>query len=410
MFVVMIKNSYKENHYLIPFKKQTGAALLVFMLIIVVGSTFFLTKRLNTNLLRTQGHKQTSIALATAREALIGYAILFPEIDASSGDDPIDGPGYLPCPDTNNNGTAGGSCSLNRKTSIGRFPHKTLKTEDLRDNHDQRLWYVVSDNFRNNPQIDPPLNSETASATNGNLTVNGYNNIAAVIFAAGAPLGNQNRASDADRTDFTNYIEVEFSDSDGDGIDDSITTADTDRYILLSKDELMQAVEKRVLGSVRQALLEYQTENGVFPWLSSFSPSSSEFIGQTDVRQGHIPSDTDSDSDVNTGELPEWFSWFSRNNWNHLIYIAYETSGTFPGAASCTAGTTCLTVNGDDNVRAIALSAGEALTAIEPAQDRTSSLLANYFEGENAVSDNNFVKNRITDTYNDQIKIISTSP
>ena len=256
----------------VPFKKQTGAALLALMLVLIIVSSYFLVTKLNTNLAKTRQSEETGLALSAAKNALIGYAVSYPDKVNSSF-----GSGYLPCPDITNNGSAGGSCSLNGTTSIGRFPYKTLEAEDLRDGHGERLWYVVSDNFRNNPKLIP-LNSETAGNSSGDMTVDGYADIAAVVFAADAPENSQNRTA-ANENDYTHYIEAIFSDSDipTDGILDRIDTADTDRYILLTKDELMHDVEKRVLGEASQFLTAYVNTYGAYPWLTPFAdPKSSK--------------------------------------------------------------------------------------------------------------------------------------
>ncbi len=259
-----INNNHYCNHcYILP-RAQTGAVLLAMMLVLIVGSAFYLTTKLNTNLVKTQHSLETGIAMKAAKNALIGYAISYP--DKVNADE---GPGYLPCPDLNNNGSSAGSCSINGTTSIGRFPYKTLEVEELRDGHGERLWYVVSDNFRNNPKMTP-LNSETAGNSSGDMTVDGYTNIAAVIFVADVPENNQNRIA-ANENDYTHYIEATFTDSDGDAVLDSITTAATDRYILLTRDELMQDVEKRVLGEASQFLTTYFNTYGAYPWLTPFA-------------------------------------------------------------------------------------------------------------------------------------------
>lgn len=254
----------KKNHHHISFNTQTGAALLALVLIIVIASSYFLATKLNVNLTLTQQSEETGVALNIAKNALIGYALSYPDLVNVN-----DGPGYLPCPDGDNDGSTDvGGCSLSAGSSIGRFPYKTLESEDLRDGRGERLWYVVSDNFRNNPKMIP-LNSETAGSSSGDMTVNGYTNIAAVIFAAGAPVNTQNR-SVTNQNIFTHYIEATFFDSDGDSIIDRIDTATTDRFILLTKDELMQVVEKRVLGEVSRILVTYSNEYGAYPWLSTF--------------------------------------------------------------------------------------------------------------------------------------------
>ena len=86
--------------------------------------------------------RATERALAQAREALLAYA----------ADRPITtevGPGYLPCPDLDDDGWAESTCGslsghLGQADRLGRLPWKTLGLPDLRDGHGERLWYAVS--------------------------------------------------------------------------------------------------------------------------------------------------------------------------------------------------------------------------------------------------------------------------
>ena len=115
--------------------------------------------------------------------------------------------------------------------------------------------------------------------------------------------------------------------------------------------------------------------------------------------------------DVDDGELQ---SWFVDNNWHHLVYIAYPTAEPLPGAATqCTAGTDCLVLNNsgapNDDKRTLAMIAGVDLSAI--ASPRPNGNLADYFENENSSPvDGIFEKGQITVNFNDQIRVISTSP
>ena len=84
----------------------------------------------------------TERALAQAHEALLAYAAERP-IDA------VVGPGYLPCPDTDDDGWAESTCGsmsghLGQAARLGRLPWKTLGLPDLRDGWGERLWYAVS--------------------------------------------------------------------------------------------------------------------------------------------------------------------------------------------------------------------------------------------------------------------------
>ncbi len=349
-----IKNHQYSNHPGALPRAQTGAVLLAMVLIIMMASSYYLVTKLNTNLEKTQHSQEIGIALKSAKNALIGYAITFPEVDAETGTDTIDGPGYLPCPDISNNGSAGGSCSLSGNTSIGRFPYKTIETKDFRDSHGERFWYVVSDNFRNNPKMIP-LNSETAGSSSGDLTVNGYENIAAVIFAVDAIEGSQDRST-ANVNNYTHYIEATFTDSDDDTVIDSITTADTDRYILLTKDELMQMVEKRVLGEVKQVLITYRdntdwNNDNIYPWMSPFGdPLTSLFKGETKVREGHL--------DIHW--MDEVFSTEFKADWDLTNAIFKDWAGTTVSTSDLTKGKV------DD-------SAGTCIWLGDPAQADCSS-------------------------------------
>jgi len=89
-----------------------------------------------------QRGRATERALAQAREALLAYAA-DRRIDAEVG------PGYLPCPDEDDDGWAEAVCGslsghLGQDERLGRLPWKTLGLPDLRDGHGERLWYAVS--------------------------------------------------------------------------------------------------------------------------------------------------------------------------------------------------------------------------------------------------------------------------
>jgi hypothetical protein len=63
------------------------------------------------------------------------------------------GPGYLPCPDLDDDGWAEPTCGSQNGESgqserLGRLPWKTLGLADLRDGHGERLWYAVSSKYK----------------------------------------------------------------------------------------------------------------------------------------------------------------------------------------------------------------------------------------------------------------------
>lgn len=425
----------------------------------------------------------------------------------------------------------------------------------------------------------------------------------AVIIAPGEPVDGQVR--DPNEIDITVEIDNYLEDDNNDLDVNYVTSANVefnDRLAVITRQDLMEAVEKRVLGEVKQTLSSYQSNYGAYPWLSTFADSSSSaFRGQSGVKQGHIPfhysgdvsgisgrnpfqssvgwiwhtdagtttesfsgtitvdclrnvdcSDgtfpqlsqvttpsnnctwTDKDtvnctpagsvltstiicdqgcanftctreyeinipeytgsssinnptdtttrtrnvilngslptqsaairitdtyigddpstgctstitSTIGTGEINfvalttgtlestniqydldiddnELPSWFYKNEWQNLIYIAYATGEALPGDTTdttpadgvpdnvCTSGTDCLVLNNsgspNNDKRALAIIAGEDLSAARP-----SGVLLNYLEGENSSPiDSTFVKGQTTVNFNDQIKVISTSP
>ena len=115
--------------------------------------------------------RATERSLARAREALLAYA----------ADRPIDadvGPGYLPCPDLDNDGWAESTCGslagdVGQRERLGRLPWKTLGLEDLRDGHGERLWYAVSTKHKGllNCAPTPACVDMTADAALGTISV-----------------------------------------------------------------------------------------------------------------------------------------------------------------------------------------------------------------------------------------------
>lgn len=247
------------------------------LLVFVTAATYALLRDLNAGLRRADRERQTMEALATAKQALIAYAASYP--DRVSGEF---GPGYLPCPDrwtepdplldpNSRVGRAGTSCSEGGGTTIGRLPWRTLKLDhdSAVDGTGERLWYAISESHRNNPKQEP-LNSETP----GLLEVDGIADIVAVIIAPGSGLtGQDTRTSDPQGAGYLvvgNYLEGENA-----NLDRRFATrgagAFNDRLLFITRDELMAAVEWRVLNEVARLLEDYRDVHLAYPWLSAFA-------------------------------------------------------------------------------------------------------------------------------------------
>lgn len=127
-----------------PKQHGSGLPLILAAIALTVASAAALALSASS----TEQHRQRASdrVLAQAREALLAYA----------ADRPIDarvGPGYLPCPDLDDDGWAEATCGslsghLGQEQRLGRLPWKTLGLPDLRDGHGERLWYAVSTRYK----------------------------------------------------------------------------------------------------------------------------------------------------------------------------------------------------------------------------------------------------------------------
>ena len=160
--------------------RQCGYGVLIALVILVLGSLYGLTRGLSQATAQTKHDDHDQAVLRQARDALVARAAL-----------DVNRPGSLPCPDTNDNGSAellaGNACP----SYIGRLPWQTLGLPDLRDSTGERLWYVLSQPFTDSSA------SVINSDTQGTVTMTGLapaTNVIALVFAPGAALGGQNRS------------------------------------------------------------------------------------------------------------------------------------------------------------------------------------------------------------------------
>jgi hypothetical protein len=119
-----------------------GGALLMAALILMAAALATAALQLANLSVASRRDRVSDRALAQAREALIAYA-------ADRPITPAVGPGYLPCPDLDDDGWAEATCGslsgeLGQAERLGRLPWKTLGLPDLRDGYGERLWYAVS--------------------------------------------------------------------------------------------------------------------------------------------------------------------------------------------------------------------------------------------------------------------------
>jgi len=223
-------------------RDQRGAALLVFLVLLVMGALAYLVDHLKPEDAAAQRARRTQEALSQARDALIGYALDYRDVQAAKDVDSVGADdrtmyGYLPWPDLgssrNNNidpkcldggGQPLEGCDANTFTGVvfdingigptvvGRFPWRTLGTPPLRDGNGECLWLIVSalhGRIQRSvpPPVLPPMNWDTpgqldivvANGTNAlsSVLAGVHDRPVAIIFSPGPPLPGQDRSLSA---------------------------------------------------------------------------------------------------------------------------------------------------------------------------------------------------------------------
>jgi len=182
--------------------KQSGAALLIALIIVVLAVTAGLLSAYNNRNSQTEREQITSTALSKAREALISYALTYPDANQQGGIS-VFVPGHLPCPDlgAGTEGIAATSCGGRGITSIGMLPWKTLGIPPLRDAQGNCLWYAVSGTFKDQSKAHLLNRDSTGQFVvvdrDGLTTIVGATpetRPGAIIFAPGPPLAGQARS------------------------------------------------------------------------------------------------------------------------------------------------------------------------------------------------------------------------
>lgn len=129
--------------------KQRGAAIMIMLLILILGSASFLLGKLGKGDARQPGNIAAPHDLGAINDALIGYAVSH---------------GFcLPCPDTNNDGVAEANCGTGAPVS-GRLPWVTLGVGAL-DSWGHRLRYVVD------PDFTGAVSCAITASINGDISV-----------------------------------------------------------------------------------------------------------------------------------------------------------------------------------------------------------------------------------------------
>lgn len=257
------------------FHHQSGAALLISMVVLASVAAFYLMGQFGSVSQRQERQNSRVEALAEAKKALIAYAVNY--IDTHPGE-----MGFLPCPDTTSGGTNPGEghqdvgCGAINESVMGRYPYRAVQMPPLKDDANECLWYAASGYYKNQPKTQM-LNEDTNGMfviynAAGNLIYgnNADDRVVAVVIAPGRLLGNQNRGGGVANTEqcggnytAANYLDSgdtgaitvdNFNLSAADNIDDFIkagtnsnlaATPHNDLIITITRDEIWDAVKRR---------------------------------------------------------------------------------------------------------------------------------------------------------------------
>jgi hypothetical protein len=396
---------------------QRGAALIVMLALVGVVAGALMLQMGKAAADRSERDRITALALGRAVEALVARA-------ATDGNRP----GSLPCPDTDNDGIPNGGGICSGAPHIGRLPWATLDLPDLRDGDGERLWYALSPAFRDDPGAGPAIHSDTA----GELQVTGaapVANAVAIVFAAGTSVGNQNRDAAGENT-LANYLEDENADGDDTYENGPRSGTFNDQLLVLTADDLMPAVERRVAREAKVCLMKYAAANGGrFPWAAPLN--SALYDDTAGTLAGRLPRIVNSSGAGSWTGSVTWPSsggavstlciynslspsWWDR--WRGLLF--YQVAAPFAPSGSGVCGTDCLVVNGTPSVQAVVVVAGRAF----PAQTggRPGSDAANYLEEDpvsgvknynnyNGAATGSYVRLPRAASFNDQLECIHAS-
>ena len=240
--------------------KQSGFVVLMGVLVLLLGSAFWFGSATKVRTADIESnYQQTRIdELAKIKDRLLTYAVMQPEIfNNVANPQNIPGVGYLPCPDTNGNGNTNLPCGGGGVlVDIGRIPQSIANTmftfvED--QNESLNYWYAVDSRYVvQNAAFNFagafrrfPLNADMPALAN--LTLDGRNDIVAIIFYSGKEMQNQNQNNILNIGDF---LEGENADGDVDFISVDPTPAvlqDFNDYaIAITRQEWRTAMLARV--------------------------------------------------------------------------------------------------------------------------------------------------------------------
>jgi type II secretory pathway pseudopilin PulG len=380
---------------------QRGFALLVTLLVLVIGAaTVFISARSTSG----DGAREqaSSRLLADAHRAVNTYA----QFGGTNNK-----PGALPCPDTSepddagNAGVAGSHCQgTPDPVYLGRMPWRTVDLPDDSGHTGPGIWYAIDGDYQDHTQPGA-LNAESAAGLTllgAGLPGTGQPRVAVLIVPGPALAGQEGRPG----TDVEDYLEGENADGDTTFRDCSDVADCNDRVIGITRDQLFDRVQRRVVDGIARALDNAEERLGHLPWASAFGDSTMSC--EPDLTRGRLARNPGGcagsepwlrDEDFDGGD-----AWITDNAWDELV--VYEVDPDCgEGGTGC--GTGDLTLNGEANYDAILAAAGRP----HPDQSRPGADVADYLDSEtNRMDDGTYEQLSLTPEDNDVLRGVVIGP
>lgn len=298
---------------------QGGVALLLIMFIVIVTGSTAILASVNYQNSRLASELDISTELAGAKDALVAYAIQHNVNYASSNA----GPGRLPCPDTNNDGAAEASCDSTVSQYMGRLPEFVnlpsggrFEIGNHNSNIDQQFWYAVNPNFH---MSGAGVAVNTSTGTNPVFTVDGNNDVVAVILAPGEMVDNQDRVSNAadDYLEGGNELGVNFVRSrlaDPDNFNDKL--------VIIKRTDIINAAAIKAAEEIRDVLHAYHSVNHNYYfyisfWGTCFGPFSQSSFPQNNSINAGGPCFTETTEQAYSAAISSSVvAWFGNEQWD----------------------------------------------------------------------------------------------
>jgi hypothetical protein len=385
---------------------QQGAALILIAFIIGLGAAAYLLETFDTKSLQTKQDIKTYQALKDAKVALIAWAVNHPNTPGLMPYPDRNGDGNYD--DTSD--CYASNISFNPIFTLGRLPlfksdpncinTKSTVTsglaENLKDGGGERLWYEVSRNLLHDYKSTGPNPDGTSPIINPSIVDsptypwfvvrdrNGAvisNRVAAVIISPGPPSANQARSSsisDANQyldkivmADGTPYQNYGYQDSAVTPVQEFIVGDDfkavsktdptyknqtiepyyyNDKLIYITIDELMYALEKRVLSETKDVLKNYYTNSSAgvntkfFPYAAALGSSSNPNQCVQGNLQGLLPTNAASNYDCSCTSARSCTCSFGA-----ISAVSYTRTSSSYGRIGVAAPTGACTVGGASN-------------------------------------------------------------